>query len=303
MSEPVPTGCAPVDELLGGGFERGTVTQVYGPPAAGKTNLALSAAVEVTAAAGNALYIDTEGLSIARFEQLARAKVGEEGVEDLASHLIVSEALDFEEQEQAVRDAAEMAASVDLVVLDSATGFYRLERDDHDEGDALRAVARQVTHLLSLARRHDLAVVITNQVFTDPETDRARPLGGHTLTHWSGAVVRIERFRAGNRRATLEKHRSKAAGDTARFRITGVRVEAPDEFTGRPVDRNDLQGRRGHVDDTIDNDRIALHRPTRVTSHVARIISPGNLEVFDIRSVDMIEQRKSAAASAARYGH
>ena len=47
--EPVATGCDPVDGLLGGGFERGTVTQVYGPPAAGKTNLALAAAIEVAA--------------------------------------------------------------------------------------------------------------------------------------------------------------------------------------------------------------------------------------------------------------
>jgi DNA repair protein RadB len=224
VSEPIPTGCSTVDELLGGGFERGAVTQVYGPPAAGKTNLALAAAVDVAAAGGTALYIDTEGLSADRFEQLARARASEDlTVDDIAGRVIVSDAVDFAEQEEAVRDAAEFAERVDLVVLDSATGFYRLERDGDDGGAALRKVARQVTHLLSLARKHDLAVVITNQVFSDPdsESDRVRPLGGNTLTHWSGVVVRVERFRGGNRRATLEKHRSKPAGDTARFRITG----------------------------------------------------------------------------------
>ena len=51
MNEPIATGCATVDELLGGGFERGAVTQLYGPPASGKTNLALAAAVEVADAA------------------------------------------------------------------------------------------------------------------------------------------------------------------------------------------------------------------------------------------------------------
>ncbi|MFD1596627.1 ATPase domain-containing protein, partial [Haloplanus litoreus] len=70
MSEPVSTGCPPLDDLLGGGFERGTVTQVYGPPAAGKTNLALSAAVQVAASGGTAVYVDTEGLSVDRFRQL-----------------------------------------------------------------------------------------------------------------------------------------------------------------------------------------------------------------------------------------
>ncbi len=233
MSEPIPTGCETVDELLGGGFERGAVTQLYGPPASGKTNLALSSAVEVAGRGGTALYIDTEGLSVDRFEQLAsaRASRGEEDLEAIASRVVVTDALDFEEQREAVRDAADLAPRADLIVLDSATGFYRLERNDDDEGATLREVANQVTHLLSLARKHDLAVVITNQVYADPESDssRPRPLGGHTLTHWSGSVVRLERFRAGNRRATLEKHRSRAAGGTARFRIVEDGLEAVDE--------------------------------------------------------------------------
>ncbi|WP_246983582.1 DNA repair and recombination protein RadB [Halorientalis marina] len=228
MMEPIQTGCTAVDELLGGGFERGVVTQLYGPPAAGKTNLALSAAVEVAARGDGALFIDTEGLSVDRLEQLASARTDD--VDDLASNIIISEVLDFDEQGEAVQDAAEFADQVEVIVLDSATGFYRIRRsEDEEAGDALRTVARQVTHLLSLARKHDLAVVITNQVFTDPDSDRARPLGGHTLTHWSGAVLRIERFRGGNRRATLEKHQSKPAGDSARFKIVGDGLESVED--------------------------------------------------------------------------
>jgi DNA repair protein RadB len=223
VSDALTTGCRSLDSLLGGGFERGTVTQLYGPPAAGKTNVALSAAVRVAAAGETAVYIDTEGLSADRFRQLAEAAADDEqSIEDVTSRLIISEAHDFEQQEEAVRDAAEFAPRADLIVLDSATGFYRLERTgDSDDGESLRGVARQVTHLLSLARKHDLAAVITNQVFTDPDTDRARALGGHTLEHWTGAVVRLERFRGGKRRATLEKHRAKAAGESVTFEITG----------------------------------------------------------------------------------
>jgi len=228
VSEPIPTGCSSVDTLLGGGFPRGLVTQLYGPPAAGKTNLALSAAVEVAARGDTALFVDTEGLSVDRLEQLAAAR--SDDVDALASNIIISDALDFDEQGEAVRDAAEFAEGVDLVVLDSATGFYRIRRtEDEQAGDALRTVAEQITHLLSLARKHDLAVVVTNQVFTDPESDRARPLGGHTLTHWTGVVLRIERFRGGNRRATLEKHQSRPAGDTARFKIVGDGLQSVDD--------------------------------------------------------------------------
>jgi DNA repair protein RadB len=219
VTEHVPTGCAPIDDLLGGGFERGAVTQVYGPPAAGKSNLVLSAAVEAATAGHSTLYIDTEGLSVDRMEQLARGHPDTD-LDSVAGRLIVSEVHDFDEQAEAVQDAAEFADQVAFVVLDSATGFYRLERTERAEGEALRAVARQVTHLLSLARKHDIAVGVTNQVYTDPEDDSARALGGHTLDHWSGVILRLDRFRGGNRRVTLEKHHAREAGNTAQFRIT-----------------------------------------------------------------------------------
>jgi DNA repair protein RadB len=220
VPDPIPTGCRPLDSLLVGGFERGAVTQVYGPPASGKTNLVLSAAVETAARGGSALFIDTEGLPIERLEQLAEAHP-EADLETIASRIIITEVHDFTEQAEAVQDAEEFADQVDFIALDSATGFYRLERTQQEDGEALRDVARQVTHLLSLARKHDIAVGITNQVYTDPESEGTRALGGHTLNHWSAIVLRLDRFRGGNRRATLEKHHTKAAGETAEFRITG----------------------------------------------------------------------------------
>ncbi|ELZ03050.1 AAA family ATPase [Natrialba aegyptia] len=270
----IQTGCGPVDELLGGGFERGTVTQLYGPPAAGKTNLALSAAVETAATGGTVVYIDTEGVSVDRFDQLLSARVGTDGavagdresdtlepgpepgpepstepkstadperdtdatgdthpdIETVASRIVIEDALDFEEQAEAVRDAEEFAERADLIVLDSATGFYRLERTgEGSDGEALRSVTRQVTHLLSLARKHELAVVLTNQVFADPDSDRTRALGGNTLEHWTGVVLRLERFRGGKRRAMLEKHRSKPAGESVQFQITDAGIEGDGE--------------------------------------------------------------------------
>lgn len=220
MTAALSTGCGPLDDLLGGGLATGTITQLYGPPAAGKTNVALAAAIEVAASGGTTVYIDTEGLSPERFQQLADARGDAEA---LADRIVISSAHDFEEQAEAVRDAAEFAPRADLIVLDSATGFYRLERAaDAEGGDSLRTVTRQLTGLLSLARRHDLAVLVTNQVYTDPETDRVKPLGGYTLAHWTGVIVRLERFRAEHRRATLEKHTSQPTGESVRFAITGT---------------------------------------------------------------------------------
>ena len=230
--EPLTTGCAPLDDLLGGGLERGAVTQFYGPPGAGKTNVALSAAARAAAEGETVVYVDTEGLSPARFEQVLAGASDDPNA--AAERVVVSEAHDFDEQEEAVRDTEEFASRAGLIVLDSATGFYRLRRTEAggEDGEALRGVARQVTHLLSLARRYDLAVVVTNQVYTDTDAERLRPLGGVTLEHWTATVVRLERFRGDARRAVLEKHRSRAAGERARFSITDSGLAAARDGTG-----------------------------------------------------------------------
>lgn len=227
----LPTGCGALDDLLGGGLETGTITQVYGPPGAGKTNVILAAAVAVAGGGGRTLLIDTEGISVERLDQLMGGTERSDDPRTVTDRIGIRNVHDFEEQAAAIKDVAEVAADLDLIAIDCATGFYRLERGtDEREGDALRDVTRQVTHLLSLARKHDLAVLLTNQVFTDPDTDRVRPLGGNTLGHWSGVVIRLDRFRGGNRRATLEKHRSLPAGETVGFRITEAGLEAVDAF-------------------------------------------------------------------------
>ncbi|PSQ44812.1 DNA repair and recombination protein RadB [Halobacteriales archaeon SW_7_68_16] len=234
--DPIPTGCRPVDELIGGGVERGTATQIYGEPAAGKTTLALSTAIEVAAAEGTVVYVDTEGVSVDRFRQLLYARVGEDRAEAVAGRIIIEEAHDFDDQAEAIRDAEELGDRADLVVVDSVTGFYRVERaNDTQGGEALREVGRQVTELLGLARKHDVAILLTNQVFTDPEADRTRPLGGNVLGHLTGAIVRLDRFRGGKRRVTLEKPRSLPAGNSVAVEITAEGMVAGE---GRGQDRS-----------------------------------------------------------------
>jgi len=139
VSDPIPTGCRPVDDLLvGRGFERAGRHAGVRPASGRQDDLALAAAVEVAAGGDRALYIDTEGLSIDRFEQMAAGRANrpdvDETVEEIASRLVISEAYDFDDQREAVRDAEELAEEIELIVLDSATGFYRLERAGDTEG-------------------------------------------------------------------------------------------------------------------------------------------------------------------------
>ena len=63
-------GCKPLDDLLGGGIESGIITKTYGEAGAGKTNLCLQASRECVSAGGKVAYIDTEGVSIERLDQI-----------------------------------------------------------------------------------------------------------------------------------------------------------------------------------------------------------------------------------------
>ena len=56
----IPTNSS-LDEILGGGVEKGCITQFYGPPGCGKTNIALKILYEATKNGKKAIFMDTEG--------------------------------------------------------------------------------------------------------------------------------------------------------------------------------------------------------------------------------------------------
>ncbi len=69
--ENILSGCRCIDELLGSGFERGIVTQIYGASGTGKTNICIQLAVAAVRNGKKVVFIDTEGFSAERFRQIA----------------------------------------------------------------------------------------------------------------------------------------------------------------------------------------------------------------------------------------
>jgi len=107
--------------------------------------------------------------------------------------------------------------------MDSMTALYRTELDLGRE--AVRRLSHHVIKLLGLAKKYDIPVLITNQIYVDVERDRVSGLGGTALEHISKAIVRLEK-RDSVRRAMLRKHRSRPEGISFDFVITedGIRA-------------------------------------------------------------------------------
>ncbi|MDI6889192.1 MAG: DNA repair and recombination protein RadB [Methanocellales archaeon] len=213
--EKYTSGCEKLDELLGGGFEAGTVTQIFGEAGSGKTNICLQLAIETVKNGKKVIYIDSEGFSPERFEQIAGNGVGK-----IAKDIIVYEPMNFEQQYAAIKDLEKVIDKVGVIILDSAATFYRFELDDERDIALIRELANQVAHLLGLARKHDVAVVFTNQIYTDIERDQYRPLGGNIIEHLSKVIVQLEKVGNGRRKATLRKHRSRPEGISCEFVLT-----------------------------------------------------------------------------------
>ncbi|MEN6328937.1 MAG: DNA repair and recombination protein RadB [Methanobacteriaceae archaeon] len=213
----IPTA-SPLDRLLGGGVEKGCITQFYGPPGSGKTNIALNLAVQCARNDKKTIFVDTEGgLSIERVKQISGLDF-----EQVASKIIVFEPSTFSEQDQALKRIEEMFQSgekADLLVLDSAVALYRVK--DGDSFSLNQELGKQMGLLLRIARRFGVAVVITNHVYSRFDGDGlVEPVGGTILKYRSKIMVELARGDlTGERLAILKRHRSRPEGLQTRFRI------------------------------------------------------------------------------------
>ena len=221
----IPTNSS-LDDLLGGGVEKGTITQFFGPPSSGKSNIALTLSVNVAKNSKKVIFIDTEGgISIDRIKQIAQ-----NDFEKVANNIIVFEPTNFLEQNDNLRAIEawlrKNSDDVDLLVLDSAVALYRV--DDMKSSKLNKELGKQMGILAKIARTYDVAVLLTNQIynaFDDEGNNDIRAVGGTILQYWSKVIVQLEKGEEINQRiATLKRHRSISEGKQAIFRITSMGI-------------------------------------------------------------------------------
>ncbi len=219
----VALGCRALDDLLGGGVEDGCITLLHGEAGSGKTNFCLQLARNVVRSGRKVIYIDTEGVSMERLQQICG-----EDFDLVAKNILFSEPYNFEEQESLIEKAVKIAennAEVGLIVIDSITMHYRLTMKDETRRDERYSLTRQIARLLKVSRTRGIPVVVTSQVYTDFDTGRYMPLGGHMLSHNAKTIIRFEKVAPSQRAAVLDKHRHREEGTRATFRITAHGLE------------------------------------------------------------------------------
>ncbi|MCI4328617.1 MAG: DNA repair and recombination protein RadB [Thermoplasmata archaeon] len=222
-SEKCPTGVASLDALLGGGLEPDGLTELYGEGGSGKTLLCLQVATRVALADRWVFYLDTEGVSVDRLESIAAGRL-----DQVLRRLLITTPKNLSEQSTAVAKACALTREgrrpVGLIVLDSATFYYRLSLSGDDQDEGRQALGFELGDLLSTSLSAHIPVLFTNQVWRNQRDGTLEPLGGSFVNHAAKTILRCDRLPGARRRAVLVKHRSRPEG-AAEFRITASGLE------------------------------------------------------------------------------
>ncbi|MEM2133483.1 MAG: DNA repair and recombination protein RadA [Candidatus Freyarchaeota archaeon] len=196
----ITTGIKGLDRILGGGIETCAVTEFYGPAKAGKTQIChqLCVTVQLPREKGGleapALYIDTE--RTVKYDHI-KSVAERFGLDpDLASdNVFYAYAMNSEALYELVHknlDEVVQNRGIKLVVVDCLTGHFRAEYCGRESLPLRQQKINRIIHdLLRIAVSHDLAVVVTNQVHSQPDLygKSENPIGGHTVAH--GVTFRL----------------------------------------------------------------------------------------------------------------
>ncbi|GAQ78819.1 hypothetical protein KFL_000190370 [Klebsormidium nitens] len=258
----ITTCCETLDEILGGGISPQEVTEICGVPGVGKTQLGIQLAIsvqrpeELGGLAGEAVYIDTEGsFMVERVLEMADAWLADVRREALSAqepHLEAStsglsaetvlssihyyRAYDYTEQLAVVNVLPQLLKQhpkIRLLIIDSVTFHFRQDFDDM--ALRTRVLNGMSQKLMLLAEKHDVAVVLVNQVTTKVVGQNQSKLVPALGESWSHACTNrvILFWMEGQRYGHIYKSPSLRAG-TAPYFVTTEGIRATPATNKRP---------------------------------------------------------------------
>ncbi|MCU4742257.1 DNA repair and recombination protein RadA [Halobacteria archaeon AArc-m2/3/4] len=246
-----------VDDLLGGGIETQSITEVYGEFGAGKSQVTHQMAVnvqlpkEVGGLHGSVIFVDSEDtFRPERIDDMVRGLPEEaieatledreiEGspgdeetmellIEDILDKIHVAKAFNSNHQMLLAEKAKELASEhedseypVRLLCIDSLTAHFRAEYVGRGNlADRQQKLNKHLHDIDKVGNLYNAAVIVTNQVASNPDSffgDPTQPIGGNILGH----------------KSTFRMYLRKSKGDKRIVRL----VDAPNLADGEAVMR------------------------------------------------------------------
>jgi len=230
------TGSRELDDLLGGGLETQTITELYGEYGSGKSQVCHQLCVNVQlphargGLEGGALYMDTENtFRTERIVQMAE-HLGLDP-EKIIRNIIFAEAYTSDHQTFLVENADKVVKenNIRLIIVDSLTSHFRSEYLGREMlAERQQKLNKHMHKLIRLARAFNAAAVVTNQVMSKPDVffgDAVHPVGGHIVAHTSHTRVFLRKSARGPVRiARLVSSPCLPEGERT-FKITGNGIE------------------------------------------------------------------------------
>ncbi|MBI2451988.1 DNA repair and recombination protein RadB [Candidatus Pacearchaeota archaeon] len=207
----ISAGSYDLNKWLFGGYESDVVSVIYGGSGTGKTNFCLLVAVSLAKKDKKVIFIDSEGgFSVERVKQMVLGKTAD--YENVLKNIFLLKPTNFNEQKKVFdKLLSYLKDEVDLVVVDGMTALYRIdfaiarEKGNGEMQKINSELARQIKTLAETARKREIPIILTNQVYRWEDSDKM--VGGDILKYWAKCWIELVNEN-GKRTAHLRKHRS-----------------------------------------------------------------------------------------------
>ncbi|MFC7097269.1 DNA repair and recombination protein RadA [Halobaculum marinum] len=228
-----------VDDLLDGGLETQSITEVYGEFGSGKSQVTHQMAVNVQLTHenggldGGCIFVDSEDtFRPERIDDMVRGlddeiledeferreiegspdddEAMQELVGDFLDHIHVAKAFNANHQILLAEKANELASEhedtdwpIRLLCVDSLTAHFRAEYVGRGElAERQQKLNKHLHELDKVGNLYNVAVLVTNQVAANPDSyfgDPTQPIGGHILGHKSTFRIYLRKSKGDKR--------------------------------------------------------------------------------------------------------
>lgn len=158
----IKSGITKIDDFLNGGFKGGFVTDIFGSPASGKTQLLFQICANAVMNNSQILFQDTKGEF--RPERILEILKIYNKDEKLLENIKVSRITNTNEQ---ISNLSKVTSNFSLIVIDSITELFSFEYDKEKQFLERNKLFMKYMHQLSdISLEKNIPIIVTNTIRT-----------------------------------------------------------------------------------------------------------------------------------------